>query len=112
MNNAQVVGNLVDEIELKTFQSGDKEVTVANGVVACNERFGQKEITSFIDFTVYNSKAKVIKEYVGKGQQIGLSGKLRAETYEDKQGIKRKKTYLYVDSVDLPQKQKQDETSH
>ncbi|PCE48120.1 single-stranded DNA-binding protein [Staphylococcus pseudintermedius] len=104
MNSAQVVGNLVEELELKTFKSGDKEVVVANGVIACNERFGDKEITSFIDFTVYNNKAKVIKEYVVKGQQIGLSGKLRAETYEDKKGIKRKKTYLYVDSVDLPQK--------
>ncbi|MBJ8255341.1 single-stranded DNA-binding protein [Staphylococcus pseudintermedius] len=112
MNSAQVVGNLVEELELKTFKSGDKEVIVANGVIACNESFWRKEITSFIDFAVYNNKAKVIKKYVAKGQQIGLSGKLRAETYEDKQGIKRKKTYLYVDSVDLPQKYKEDENNH
>lgn len=109
MNNAQIVGNLVEDIKLKEFTNNDKTVVVANGVLACNEKYGDKEITSFIDFTVYNNKAKVISEYTKKGSQIGLSGKLRSDSYEDNKGIKRKKTYLFVDSVDLPKKPKSDE---
>ncbi|WP_445194497.1 single-stranded DNA-binding protein [Staphylococcus xylosus] len=106
MNTGQIVGNMVDDIELKEFQKGDKTVIVANGVVACNEKFGENEITSFIDFTVYNNKAQVIKKYASKGSKIGLSGKLRTDSYQDKNGVKRKKTYISVDNIDLPTKQK------
>lgn len=107
MNTGHIVGNLVSDIELKEFQKNERTIYVANGVVACNEKYGDKEITSFIDFTVYNNKAKVIKDYVSKGNQIGLSGKLRTDSYEDSKGIKRKKTYLFVEDIDLPQKPKE-----
>lgn len=109
MNTGQIVGHMVDDIELKEFQKGDKTIVVANGVVACNEKFGENELTNFIDFTVYNNKAKVIKQYAPKGSKIGLSGKLRSDSYQDKNGVKRKKTYISVDNIDLPTKQKQSE---
>lgn len=107
MNNGQIIGNLVNDVELKEFQRGDKTIYVVNGVIACNEKYGEREITSYIDFTVYNNKAKVISDYVSKGNQLGLSGKLRTDSYEDNKGIKRKKTYLFVEEIDLLQKSKE-----
>ncbi|MEJ7220781.1 single-stranded DNA-binding protein [Staphylococcus gallinarum] len=107
MNNGQIIGNLVNDVELKEFQRGDKTIYVVNGVIACNEKYGEREITSYIDFTVYNNKAKVISDYVSKGNQLGLSGKLRTDSYEDNKGIKRKKTYLFVEDIDLLQKSKE-----
>lgn len=96
MNLGQIIGNLVEDIEVKEFQKDGKTIKVANGVLACNERYGDNEITSFIDFTVYNNKADVIKKYASKGSRLGLSGKLRSETYEDNKGVKRKKhMYMY-----------------
>jgi|SRR5699024_218810 len=112
MNTGQIIGNMVDDIELKEFQKGDKTIIVANGVVACNEKFGENEITSFIDFTVYNNKAQVIKKYAPKGSKIGLSGKLRSDSYTDKNGVKRKKTYISVENIDLPSKSKDSQDTH
>ncbi|MDS0998462.1 single-stranded DNA-binding protein [Staphylococcus epidermidis] len=104
MNLGQFVGNMVDDIKITEFENNGKTVIVGNGVLACNEKYGDNEMTSFIDFTVYNNKVKVIQDYAGKGTQLGLSGKIRTESYEDKNKVKRKKTYLYVENVDLPRK--------
>ncbi|WP_239701612.1 single-stranded DNA-binding protein [Mammaliicoccus sp. D-M17] len=104
MNTSQVIGNLVKDIELIPFQNGNSEGYVANGTLATNEVFGNKKKTSYIDFTVYNNKAEVIKNYCSKGTKIGIWGKLRSDTYEDKKGITRKKTYISVEGIDLVQK--------
>ncbi|HCX2548065.1 TPA: single-stranded DNA-binding protein [Staphylococcus aureus] len=101
MNTGQFIGNLVNEVKITEFENDGKKGIVGNGVIACSEKYGDNEITSFIDFTVYNNKAKVLKGYTNKGTQVGLSGKMRTETYEDRNKVKRKKTYLFVDNVDL-----------
>lgn len=104
MNSSQVIGNLVKDIELIPFKNGNSEGYVANGTIATNEVFGNNKKTSYIDFTVYNNKAEVINKYCSKGSKLGIWGKLRTDTYEDKKGITRKKTYISVEGIDLLQK--------
>ncbi len=62
--------------------------------VATNERYTtrtgeQVDSTEWFRVEVWNDQAKTIEKYVRKGQQIYVEGRLRTETYTDKEGKER-----------------------
>ena len=53
MNNLTVNGNLVKDLEVKTY---GKDGILAKFTIANNERVGQNEVTSFINCTMFGEK--------------------------------------------------------
>lgn len=43
--------------------------------------------------------AEIIEKYVGKGKEIGVSGKLKSGSYEDKDGVKRYVTEVEANEI-------------
>jgi single-strand DNA-binding protein len=99
MNNYFAIGRLVRDIEVR-YTTSNKPV--ASFTIAITRSFknqkGEYE-SDFINCELWNKIAETMKTYTHKGDQIAISGSLRTETYQDKEGNKKARTYVLVDQV-------------
>lgn len=100
LNSVSLTGNAARDIDHRTTQSGTE---VANVTIAVN---GFKEgDTSFVDLVLFGKTAEVASKHIRKGQQIGVTGRLKQESWEDKtSGQKRSKLVVIVENLQLPPK--------
>ncbi len=91
VNKVILVGRLGKDPELRYTQSGS---AVASFSLATNRSWkgqdGQRqEETTWHNIVVWGRQAEVIKEYMGKGRQIYLEGRIANRSYDDKEGNKK-----------------------
>lgn len=91
LNKVIIIGNVGNDPDVRYLDGGS---VVAKFSVATNERYTtrsgeQVDSTEWFRVEVWNDQAKIIEKYVRKGQQIYVEGRLRTETYTDKEGKER-----------------------
>ena len=82
MNNVNLIGRLVKDVELRSTGSGKQ---VANFMLAVNRPFGNDE-ADFLKIVAWNKTAEVCEKYLSKGSQVGITGRIQTGKYEDKDG--------------------------
>lgn len=97
MNSINLIGNICQDVELKTTQSGK---TVVQFNLAVNRPF-TKDTTDFIPVVVWNQPAEYLARYARKGTKIAVSGKLTTRKYEDKNGNNRVAYEVVADSAEI-----------
>ena len=100
-NSVTLIGNLVDDPELRFTPSG---VAMAKIRMAVNRRWrGQdgewQENTSFFGGTVWREQAEQVAESLQKGMRIIVSGRLEQRSWETEQGDKRSIVEVQIDEV-------------
>ena len=100
VNKAILVGNLGKDPELRYTPSGR---AVATFSLATNRRWssqdGQKqEQTTWHNIVAWGRQAEVMKEYLRKGQQVYIEGRIDNRSYDDKEGNKRYISEVVVES--------------
>ena len=90
-NTVQLIGNVGQTPELKTFESGKK---IAKFSLATNESFTNAqnekiEQTYWHNIIVWGKQAEYMAENITKGQQLLIEGKLTNRSYDDKNGNKK-----------------------
>ncbi|APG66063.1 single-stranded DNA-binding protein [Tenacibaculum todarodis] len=100
-NKVQLIGRLGQDPEIINFNDGNK---MAKFSLATDESYkdnnGEKvERTFWHNIVVKNGLVKVIEEYVTKGQEIALEGKLSYRNWEDKEGNKRYTTEIVCNEL-------------
>jgi single-strand DNA-binding protein len=114
VNKVIILGRIGQEPEIKTLDSGDK---VANMSVATSESYtnkqGQKvENTEWHNIEIWGKLAGIVEQYLHKGDQVYIEGKLKTESWENQAGEKRYKTKIRGLSLQmLGSKQGQPETT-
>ena len=99
MNNLIVNGNLVRDLEVKTY---GKEGILGSFTVANNERVGQNEVTSFINCTMFGEKRiEALQKYLVKGCKVLITGRLQIENYQDNEGNYKSFTNVVVDNLEI-----------
>lgn len=103
MNSINIIGTLVRDVELKFIPSG---VAVGKFGIAFNEKIKQNEQwvdkAHFFDVTAWGKTAENINKFFHKGKQIGISGSLQFEQWQDQQsGQNRSKVSIKVDKFDF-----------
>lgn len=99
MNNLIVNGNLVKDMEVKTYGKGN---ILASFTIANNERVGQEETTSFINCVMFGEKRiEALQKYLVKGCKVLVTGRLQIENYQDSEGYSRKYTSVVVDNLEI-----------
>lgn len=98
LNQVVLLGNLTRDPEVKFVGDG---TPVCNFGIACNERYTNRDGEEidrpmFIDCEAWNRTGEVIGEYFVKGQQIGVTGKLQLDRWEDDEGNPRSKHKVNV----------------
>ncbi|TGV00334.1 single-stranded DNA-binding protein [Flavivirga rizhaonensis] len=97
-NKVQLIGNLGQDPEIITLESGKK---LAKFSLATNENYknasGEKVTqTDWHNLIAWGKTADIIEEYVTKGKEIAIEGKLTNRSYETKEGEKRYVTEIVV----------------
>jgi single-strand DNA-binding protein len=100
-NKVQLIGNLGNDPEIITLDSGKK---LAKFSLATNESYkdadGQKQTkTDWHNLVAWNKTADIIEKYVTKGKEIAIEGKLTNRSWDDKEGNKRYTTEVIVSEV-------------
>ena len=90
-NKVQLIGNLGNDPEVITLDSGKK---LAKFSIATNDNYrnakGEKVTdTQWHHVVAWNKTAEIIEKYVVKGNEIAIEGKLTSRSYEDKNGDKK-----------------------
>ncbi len=90
-NKVQLIGNLGNNPEIITLESGKK---LAKFSIATNESYknaqGEKVTdTQWHNIVAWNKTAEIIERYLEKGNEIAVEGKLTSRSYETKEGEKR-----------------------
>jgi len=103
VNKAILVGNLGRDAELRYTSGG---APVASVRIATTERFtdkeGQKrEDTQWHDVVIWGKTAEALHEYLVKGKQIYVEGRIQTRKWTDKEGKDRYNTEIRADRVVL-----------
>lgn len=104
LNNINIQGRITKDIEIKTTPSGKK---VCSFTIACGQKIGQEERTSFLDCVAWEKRAEFIANYFPKGTMILLSGRLESRSWDDQNGNKRKAIEIVVNDVNFCGEKKQ-----
>jgi len=99
-NQVILLGNLTRDVELRHTQSGQ---ALGKFGMAVNRKWKseggeQKETTCFVDLTVWGRQAEVLSQYVKKGSQLFVQGRLEYSTWEAEGGGKRSKLEVTVEN--------------
>ena len=100
-NKVQLIGNLGNNPEILTLESGKK---LAKFSIATNESYknaqGEKITdTQWHNVVAWNKTAEIIEKYLEKGNEIAIEGKLTSRSYETKEGEKRYITEVVVNEL-------------
>lgn len=100
-NKVQLIGNLGNDPEVITLESGKK---VAKLSIATNETYknsaGEKITdTQWHNLVAWNKTADIIEKYLTKGKEIMIEGKLTSRSYETSTGEKRYITEVVVSEL-------------
>lgn len=90
-NRVQLIGNLGNDPEILTLESGKK---LAKFSLATNDSYKNAKgdvikATQWHNIVAWGKTAEIIEKYLAKGKEIAVEGKLTSRSYEDKDGVKR-----------------------
>jgi single-strand DNA-binding protein len=100
-NRVQLIGNLGQDPEIKTLESGKK---VAHFTIATNDSYknseGQKvEETTWHNIVAWNGLAERATKYLKKGNEVAIDGRLVYRNYEDKKGVTKYITEIVISEM-------------
>jgi single-strand DNA-binding protein len=104
VNKVILIGNLGRDPEVRSTQSGQP---VASFTLATNRRWRDKtgnkqEETEWHNIVVWGKQAEIAGQYLKKGKQIYLEGRLQTRSWEDRQsGEKKYKTEIVCDNFQM-----------
>ena len=90
-NKVQLIGNLGNDPEVITLESGKKLAKIS---IATNDSYknaeGEKVTdTQWHNVIAWNKTAEIMEKYLQKGNEVAIEGKLTSRSYEDKDGVKK-----------------------
>ena len=104
VNKVIIVGNLGRDPEIRYMPSGD---ALANIAVATTDKWKdkatgeQREATEWHRISFFGKLAEIVGQYLVKGSQVYVEGKLKTRKYIDKDGIEKYSTEIVADSMQM-----------
>jgi len=103
INRVILVGNLGKDPEIRHTEGG---IAVARFPIATSETFKDKtgnkqERTEWHNIVAWRGLAEVAEKYMKKGQSIYVEGKIRTNSYQDKEGIQRYSVEIVADNITM-----------
>jgi len=104
VNKVILIGNLGRDPEVRSTPSGQ---TVANFTLATSRRWrdrdgNRQEKTEWHNIVVWGKQAEIAGQYLTKGKQVYIEGRLETRSWEDKtHGDKRYRTEVICDNFQM-----------
>lgn len=104
VNKVIIVGNLGRDPETRYMPSGDAitSITVATTDKWKDRASGeQKEATEWHRISFFGKLAEIAGQYLKKGSQVYVEGKLKTRKYTDKDGVEKYATDIVADTMQM-----------
>lgn len=103
VNKVILVGNLGKDPEVRYLENGS---VVANVTIATSESYKDRngnrvENTEWHDLEMWDGLAKIAEQYLNKGKTIYVEGRIKSDTWQDDQGMNRKKVRIRVQNMTM-----------
>lgn len=104
INKVIIVGFVGKDPEARYMPSGEQ---VTNMSVATTDKWRdkntgeQREATEWHRISMFGKLAEIASEYVSKGSQVYVEGKLRTRKYTDREGVERYTTEIIADTMQM-----------
>ncbi|MFH2034854.1 MAG: single-stranded DNA-binding protein [Candidatus Zixiibacteriota bacterium] len=103
INKAILIGNLGKDPELRYTPGGQ---AVASFSLATGEKWRDKDgvmqdRTEWHNIVVWGRQAEIAKEYLAKGRQVYIEGRIQTRSWEDKDGNKRYTTEIVAQKLNF-----------
>ena len=100
-NKVQLIGNLGNDPEIITLESGKKlaKFSLATNEIYKDADWQKQTKTQWHNLIAWNKTAEIIEKYVTKGKEIAIDGKLTNRSWDDKEGNKHYITEVIVNEV-------------
>jgi single-strand DNA-binding protein len=101
-NSVQLIGRLGNDPQIKSFESGKKmaSFSIATNEVYYNNKGEKVEDTQWHNVVVWGKKVDIVENYLKKGSEIAMEGKLVNRSYE-KDGQKRYLTEISLNELQM-----------
>lgn len=101
LNRVLLIGRLTRDPGLRYTPSG---TPVSDLGLAVNRNYTaqdgtRKEETCFLDIVVWGRQAENCHKFLSKGRQIFVEGRLKMDTWENKEGQRRSKIQVVADTI-------------
>lgn len=101
INKVILVGRLGHDPSNKITDAG---VSITNFSVATSEVYtdksgDKKETVTWHNVVCFNKLADIAKQYLAKGRQVYIEGKLQTRSYDDKNGVKKYVTEIVANNI-------------
>jgi len=104
LNKVLLIGNVGKDPEIRHLESG---ASVATITLATSERFKDrnsgetKELTEWHTVVAWRQLAELASNYIKKGSQIYVEGRIRSRSWDDQNGVKHYATEILADTIQL-----------
>ena len=101
MNKAILIGNLANDPESRTTQSGIAQCTFR---LAVQRRFANQQgvrEADFLTIVCWRQLAELCSRYLAKGRKVAVEGSIQTRSYDAQDGSKRYVTEIIADSVEF-----------
>ena len=100
MNTATIIGRAGQDAEIKYYESGKVKTTFSLAV----NRFDSKtktEVPDWFNIEVWDKQAEFAGEYVKKGRQVAVDGRISISKWTDQTGEERERFLIVANNVRL-----------
>ncbi len=100
-NKVQLIGNLGSAPEIRTIESGKKmaRFSIATSETYRNSKGEKVTETQWHNLIAWGKLAEIAEQFLTKGSEVALEGKLINRSYTDKEGNKKYITEVQVNEI-------------
>ena len=103
LNQCNFIGRVGRDPETKYLSSGEP---VCNFSIAIDESYKNKSgekvsKTEWVNIVTFRKLAEICGNYLVKGKQVYIEGKIQTRTWEDKEGVKRYSTEIVANDMKM-----------
>ena len=109
MNTATIVGRAGQDAEIKYFESGKVKTSFSLAVNRWDSK-SKEETTDWYNIEVWDKQAEFAGEYVKKGRQVVVDGRISISKWTDQTGEERERFLIVANQIRLLGSKKDTET--
>lgn len=103
LNQCNFIGRLGDNPQMRTTQTGE---TMATFSIAVSEQWNDKqgnrqEKTEWVNIQAFGKLAEIMGQYLQKGSQVFISGKLQSRKYTGQDGVERTAVSILANQMQM-----------
>lgn len=103
LNQCCFIGRLGKDVDTRYMPSGEavSSFSLAVGSTWKDKQGAKQESTEWVNVSAFGKLAQICSEYLVKGSQIYVSGRMKTDKYVDKNGVEKYNTKIIADRMQM-----------